>query len=126
MTDKCTCLTELEDDGYSPGGPMSGHPKPPPCVVHSVQKQPSPLPKLFDNRNDMFEHMFGRAIGGFKLLRDCAEIEPDNLKQAKRMLTALRNMADNSVTAASRDLATIKKHREYIENRIKTEGHPYE
>lgn len=32
---ECTCLTELQDDAYGPGGPMSGHPKPPPCRVHT-------------------------------------------------------------------------------------------
>ena len=32
----CTCLSELEDDGYGPGGPMSGHPKPPPCQLHQL------------------------------------------------------------------------------------------
>ncbi len=31
---RCTCLTELEEDAYGPGGPMSGRPKPPPCAAH--------------------------------------------------------------------------------------------
>lgn len=30
----CTCLTELECDAYEPGGPMSGKPRPPRCLVH--------------------------------------------------------------------------------------------
>jgi hypothetical protein len=33
----CTCLTELEDDAYGPGGPMSGEEKPPRCTVHPKQ-----------------------------------------------------------------------------------------
>jgi hypothetical protein len=27
----CTCLSELEDDAYERGGPMSGKRRPPPC-----------------------------------------------------------------------------------------------
>jgi hypothetical protein len=30
----CTCLSELEDDAYELGGPMSRHKRPPPCVLH--------------------------------------------------------------------------------------------
>lgn len=33
----CTCLTSLEDDAYDPGGPMSGKPRPAPCVIHPNQ-----------------------------------------------------------------------------------------
>lgn len=32
----CTCLSELAHDAYSPGGPMSGHPLPPPCQLHAL------------------------------------------------------------------------------------------
>lgn len=31
---KCTCLTELQEDAYGPGGPSSGLSKPPTCVLH--------------------------------------------------------------------------------------------
>jgi len=27
----CTCLSELDDDAYGPGGPLSGQRRPPPC-----------------------------------------------------------------------------------------------
>lgn len=30
----CTCISDLEDDAYEPGGPKSGHPRPPACVIH--------------------------------------------------------------------------------------------
>jgi len=33
----CTCMTELEDDAYGPGGPMSGNEKPLRCTIHPQQ-----------------------------------------------------------------------------------------
>lgn len=33
----CTCLSELEDDAYGAGGPMSGQARPPRCTVHPNQ-----------------------------------------------------------------------------------------
>jgi len=36
---KCTCLTELEEDGYSPGGPSSGLQRPPPCEYHKENSE---------------------------------------------------------------------------------------
>ncbi|ARK07552.1 RNA pyrophosphohydrolase [Sphingobium phage Lacusarx] len=40
MADRnCTCLSELADDAYAPGGPMSGKPKPLPCEQHSKRKR---------------------------------------------------------------------------------------
>lgn len=37
----CTCLTELQDDAYSPGGPLSGHRKPI-CLLHPRQTERRP------------------------------------------------------------------------------------
>lgn len=31
----CTCLSTMEEDAYSPGGPMSGCKRPEPCIVHN-------------------------------------------------------------------------------------------
>lgn len=36
----CTCLTELEDDAYGPGGPMSGKARPGPCPLHPSKGAP--------------------------------------------------------------------------------------
>jgi hypothetical protein len=35
----CTCLTELQDDAYESGGPMSGQHRPPPCVLHTANRK---------------------------------------------------------------------------------------
>lgn len=33
----CMCMSELESDAYGSGGPMSGKPRPVPCVIHPNQ-----------------------------------------------------------------------------------------
>jgi hypothetical protein len=38
MPEPCTCLSDMADSAYDPGGPMSGQKRPPACRVHHPKK----------------------------------------------------------------------------------------